>query len=90
MGLIKGVLSLPLGRVRGVTWLAEQIRNQAENEYYDPAVIRAALDEVEMQRELGTIDEEEAERMEETLLARVLASRERFGGSPKTQEEWHG
>ena len=35
MGVITGLLNLPLAPVRGVTWLAEQVQTQAEREWYD-------------------------------------------------------
>lgn len=82
MGLIMGILTWPIAPVRGVTWVAEQIREQADRELYDPQVIRAELAEIEMKRELGEIDEEEATQIEEELLDRLLAANPR--------EEWHG
>ena len=47
MGLIKGLLTLPLAPVRGTVWVAEQVQEEAERQYYDPAVIRRQLEEVE-------------------------------------------
>lgn len=43
--------------VRGTVWLAEQILEVAEREYYDEEVIRAELDEVEALRKAGEIDD---------------------------------
>jgi len=40
MGLLSGLLGLPLAPVRGVVWVADVIRQQAEKQYYDPAEIR--------------------------------------------------
>ena len=42
MGLITGLLGLPLAPLRGTVAVAEQIQQQAEEEFYDPARIRAA------------------------------------------------
>ncbi|MGO4759259.1 gas vesicle protein GvpG, partial [Streptomyces sp. 2MCAF27] len=36
MGLITGLLTLPLAPVRGVAWIAEQLRQEALRELYDP------------------------------------------------------
>ncbi len=36
MGLISGILGLPIAPLRGVVAAAEQIRRQAEEEFYDP------------------------------------------------------
>ena len=37
MGLVTGLLGLPLVPLRGVLWLAEQVLEQAEDQFYDPA-----------------------------------------------------
>ena len=76
MGLITGLLTLPLAPVRGTVWLAERIQEQAEAELYDEDVIRAQLMEIEAAREAGEIDEEEATQAEDQLLERLIAARE--------------
>ena len=43
MGLITGLLGLPLAPLRGTVAVAEQIRQQAEDDFYDPHAIRAQL-----------------------------------------------
>ena len=53
MGLISGLLTLPLAPVRGTVWLAERIQEQAESELYDETAIRAGLLELEQARETG-------------------------------------
>ena len=47
MGLITGLLTLPLAPVRGTAWLAEKLLEQAEREFYDERAIRAQLLEIE-------------------------------------------
>ena len=76
MGLITGLLPLPLAPVRGTVWLAERIQEQAEAELYDEDVIRAQLMEIEAAREAGEISEEEATQAEDQLLERLIAARE--------------
>ena len=76
MGLITGLLTLPLAPVRGTVWLAERIQEQAEAELYDEDVIRAQLMEIEAGREAGEISEEEATQAEDQLLERLIAARE--------------
>ncbi|NIK61610.1 gas vesicle protein GvpG [Kribbella shirazensis] len=71
------LLTLPLAPVRMTIALAEQIRRQAESEYYDPARIRLQLEQVEALREAGAIDPDEAVAFEDELLARLLAANER-------------
>lgn len=81
MGLISGLLMWPLAPVRGVAWIAEQIQEEAERQWYDPATIQAQLADIEAMRELGEIDEEEADAREEELLQRLLAGSPRPGMS---------
>ena len=77
MGLITGLLTLPLAPVRGTVWLAERIQEQAEAELYDEDVIRAQLMEIEAARDAGEISEEEATQAEDQLLELLIAARER-------------
>jgi hypothetical protein len=75
MGLITGLLTLPLAPVRGTVWIAERILEQAEAELNDEGAIRAQLLEIQAAREAGEIDEEEAARREDVLLERLIAAR---------------
>ena len=77
MGLITGILGLPLAPLRGTVWAAEQVRRQAEEEFYDPGRIRAQLEEVARQRTSGELAEEEADAWEDELVGRLMASRTR-------------
>lgn len=88
MGLISGLLTLPLAPVRGTVWLAERIEEQAEAELYDEDVIRAQLMEIDARREAGEIDEEEATQAEDQLLERLIAAREM--GADRTHGGIHG
>ena len=81
MGLISGILGLPLAPLRGTVAAAEQIRRQAEHEFYDPARIRAQLTEVERLREAGELSEAEATAWEDELVERLMA------GNSRAQEE---
>lgn len=73
MGLIVGLLTLPLAPVRGVAWVAEQVRQEAERQWSDPVAIQAAMDDIQARREAGSISEAEADRIEEELLDRLMA-----------------
>jgi len=75
MGLITGLLTLPLAPVRGTAWLAERIQEQAENELYDESAIRTGLLELEEARESGELSEEEIDEAENELLERLIAIR---------------
>ncbi|MET7386198.1 gas vesicle protein GvpG [Streptomyces sp. NPDC005385] len=71
MGLFTQIVTLPLAPVRGVGWVVEQVLEAAENEYYDPAPVRAQLAELERQLTAGEIDEETFDRAEDELLDKL-------------------
>jgi hypothetical protein len=77
MGLITGLITLPLAPVRATAWIAERVLEQAENEYYGEERIRELLIEVDEARAAGEIDPTEAALIEDELLERLLAARER-------------
>jgi hypothetical protein len=80
MGLITGLLSLPVAPLRGVVAAAEQVRRQAEEELYDPVRIRAQLEDVERRRQDGSLTDDEADAWEEELVERLLVARDRPDG----------
>jgi Gas vesicle protein G len=80
VGLLTGLLGLPLAPVRGVVWLAEQIRDHAEEQYYDPVRIRAELDRIDEARRTGELSEQECAELENELLQRLMAGRRSPGG----------
>lgn len=77
MGLLTGLLTLPIAPVRGTVWVAEQVLEQAEREFYDPATIRRQLEEVDRMRAAEEISEEDAVAMEDELVDRLLTSQAR-------------
>lgn len=79
MGLLTCLLTFPLAPVRGTVAVAEQIRRQAEGEFYDPARIRAELEEVDRLRDAGELTDEEAAAWEDELIARLMEGRHRTG-----------
>jgi Gas vesicle protein G len=72
MGLITGLLTLPLAPVRGTVWIAERILEQAEAELNDEGAIREQLMAIEAAREAGEIGEEDAAAAEDLLLQRLI------------------
>jgi hypothetical protein len=80
VGLISGLLTLPIAPLRGVVAAAEQVQRQAEEELYDPVRIRAQLEDVERRRQDGQLTDEEAEAWEEELVERLLVARDRLDG----------
>ena len=77
MGLISGILGLPVAPLRGTIWVAEQILEAAEEEYYDPARIKEQLEAVERARAAGELTEDEATELEDALVDRLMESRSR-------------
>jgi hypothetical protein len=71
MGLITGILTVPLAPLRGTAWVIEQVLDTAEREYYDPEPVRAELAELEKELLGGRIGEEEFDRREDDLLDRL-------------------
>jgi Gas vesicle protein G len=72
VGLITGLLTLPLAPVRGTVWIAEQLLAEAERQMDDPAYIEQQLADAEASYERGEISEEEFELLEDELLRRLI------------------
>lgn len=68
MGLISGLLTLPLAPVRGVTWVAGQLAEAADRELHDPALIRVRLAALNQEYENGHLSTAAFEREEDRLL----------------------
>ena len=84
MGLLTGLLTLPLAPVRGTIWIAEQIAIQAERELGYEKALRRRLAEAEREFELGALTLEEYETVEDEILERLelLRELERQEGEP--------
>lgn len=80
MGLITGLLTLPVAPVRGVVWVAEELYEEAQLEWADPRVVRRRLAEVEAARRSGALTEQEAAEQEEELLRRLWEARAMSSG----------
>lgn len=75
MGLVTGLLTLPVAPVRGVAWVAGRLHDAAEREVNDPSVLRTRLVDLNRELDSGDITLEEFEREEERLLERLHAVR---------------
>lgn len=71
MGLLTGLLTLPLAPVRGTIWIAEQLALEAARELGDEQTVRRRLAEAERNFELGHLSAEEYELVEDALLERL-------------------
>jgi hypothetical protein len=76
MGLITGLLTLPLAPVRGVAWVAEKVAEEAERELYDEQRILRELTELESAKDEGLISEEAFNRGADELLRRLEVGRQ--------------
>ncbi|MFD1932651.1 MULTISPECIES: gas vesicle protein GvpG [Nonomuraea] len=71
MGLITGILGLPLAPLKGLIRLAEVIQEQVDRELHDPAVARRQLEEIEAAQAEDVISEEEAHEAMTQVLERM-------------------
>jgi hypothetical protein len=76
MGLLTGLLTLPLAPIRGTVWIAEQLAAEAERELYGAKSARRRLVVAERQLELGLLSQEEYEVIEEAALDQLEAEQE--------------
>lgn len=83
MGLLTNILFFPVtGPVAGVRWSLNKVLQVAEEELSDDTPIKNELMELQMNLELGDIDDEEYVRREADLMVRlreVRAWKERLG-----------
>lgn len=75
MGLLTGLLLLPLAPVRGAVWLAEKLADQAAAELDEETQVRRLLVEAELALDSGELKVEEFEAIEDELLERLDAAR---------------
>lgn len=80
MGLFKELVLLPLAPVRGTTWVAEQLAEEAERQLYDENRIKRELLQLELDEEEGSISERERRHKEGELLERLQIARQRAVG----------
>lgn len=77
MSILTTVLAAPVaGPVRGILALARIIDDQVKKEFYDEDKVRGALAELELRLDLGEIEVEDYEALEDDLLERLKTIRE--------------
>ena len=79
MGLISGILLLPLAPVRGVAWIGEVIAEEADRKLAEMNSPERGLADLEAARATGEIDDEEADALEAELIAQLLEQRGQEG-----------
>jgi len=80
VGLITGLLTLPLAPVRGVAWVAEIVAEEADRELAEAQSPERALADLEAMRATGEISEEEAAAREGELIDQLIVLRARQEG----------
>jgi hypothetical protein len=75
MGLITGVLTLPLAPVRGVVWVAELLAEEAERELAALESPERALAELEAAHMAGEVSDEEFALRQAELIDLTIAMR---------------
>jgi Gas vesicle protein G len=84
MDLLTLIFRLPFLPLRAVIALGDLIREQVDQEQYDPAAVRRQLEDVEDARAAGAISDEELARIEDEVLGRLVpASRADDGDSSR-------
>jgi hypothetical protein len=73
MGLLTGLLTLPLAPVRGTMWVAERLLEEVERELNDPARVERELDEAQARYDRGEITDDELAAIEDELLRRLTS-----------------
>ncbi|MEU6985863.1 gas vesicle protein GvpG [Streptomyces sp. NPDC046324] len=71
MGLLTGIVTLPLAPLHGTAWVIDQVLLAAEREYYDPGPVRAQLAALVDDLANGRVDADEFDRREDALLDRL-------------------
>lgn len=77
MGLLFNLLTLPVsGPLKATTWIAEQVLDVAERDFYDENAIRLQIQRAEESHQMGEITDEQYEATVDALLERLIAARE--------------
>jgi hypothetical protein len=87
VGLLTGLILLPLAPACGIAWLGEQVLDLATQEEYSPAETYQRLAELEEARQAGEISPEECAAAEEALVARLMTARGEMTGIPEANRD---
>jgi hypothetical protein len=76
MGLITGLLTLPLAPVRGVAWIGEVLQDEAQRQLDEANSPERRLAELDVLRASGEVTDEQAEAIEGEIIDAMLAREE--------------
>ena len=72
MGILTGLLTLPLAPVRGVVWVTERIADAVDEEIHGAAAIRVQLQQLDEDAASGLVSAEDYEERWEALVERLM------------------
>ena len=72
-GIVSGIVTVPLAPIRFLTSIARVLQQEAERELYDPVRLQRRLEELDDERDAGTISADEYERQQEEILDRLIS-----------------
>ncbi|HET6818843.1 MAG TPA: gas vesicle protein GvpG [Mycobacteriales bacterium] len=78
MGLIRGLVLLPLAPVAGVVWIADRLADEAERQLHDDGALRLQLADLAAAYDRGEISADEYDRIEEELLRQMQPTVQRL------------
>jgi hypothetical protein len=81
MGILGGLLLLPVAPLRGVVWIGNVLAEEAARELESRESPAQALADLQARRANGEISDEEADALETELIERSLARRGLQGGA---------
>jgi hypothetical protein len=73
VGLISGLLTLPLAPVRSIGWVSELLAEEAQRELAEVESPQQALAELEAARAAGELSEEQFSELEAELIESILS-----------------
>jgi hypothetical protein len=73
VGLISGLLTLPLAPVRGVAWIGGVLAEEADRVQSEAAAPERRLADIDVMRASGQISDEEAAELEAAVIDSVIA-----------------
>ncbi|MER7081495.1 Gas vesicle protein G [Saccharopolyspora kobensis] len=77
MGLLSGIVTLPLAPVRGVVWMIDHLKQHAEAQYYDTALIQRQLAAVDEAHEAGELTDQQRDELQAEWLDRLFEAQRR-------------
>ena len=80
MGVVKGLLLLPLAPVTGLRWVTQVLTEEAERELAARESPERALAELDAKRANGEISDEDADALEAQLIEQMLSRHGLSGG----------